>query len=278
VHREAPRLLDAPGFVSLDMFVMIRQAIYTTNLLFYINADERRETDCYWTPAYTFVTAPLVRSIIDSLYNITLILEDPQTNGPAFRKSGFKKEISDLNEDEVRYGGRSDWDTYIKQKRNNLDLAIRSSGLSVTEVSEQVPWKTMGRYLSEKGPGGALTEHQAFLKTFTYGMWREYSAMAHGGFEGLLEAAAFYTRSAQKHEFRSKMDEAYPKLMSLHMSRAAGVLLCIITEVQAHFRFEGANIGPRIHKIWAALMPAFEVKELYDERYAKLMTDRGIKS
>jgi hypothetical protein len=101
--------------------------------------------------------------------------------------------------------------------------------------------------------------------------------MSHGGFVGLLDAAAFYTRDAQTHDIKSKMDEAHPKLMSLHLSRAALVLLCIITEVQAYFRFEGANIGPRIHNVWSALMPAFEVKELYDERYAQLMIERGIR-
>lgn len=277
VHREAPKMLSAPPFVSLDMFVLIRHAIYTCKLLFYVNADERRQNDSDWNPAYTFVTAPLVRSLIDVLYNITLILEDPETNGSRFRKSGFHKELSDLAEDEGRYGGQPKWDAYIQDKRKRLDLAIRSSGLSATEILKQHSWKTLGKYVTEKGPGGTLTPHQLFLKTFTYGMWREYSAMSHGGFEGLLDSAAFYTRDAQRHEFRLTMDEAYPKMMSLHISRAAAVLLCIVTEVQAYFRFEGASIGARIHKIWSALMPAFEVKELFDERYSQLMIERGIK-
>lgn len=47
VKREAPKLLSALTFVSVDLHVLIRQAIYTYNLLFYLNADVRRETDCY---------------------------------------------------------------------------------------------------------------------------------------------------------------------------------------------------------------------------------------
>ena len=39
---------------------MIRQAIATA--LFYLNADERREGDCYWNNTYEIVTAPMVRS------------------------------------------------------------------------------------------------------------------------------------------------------------------------------------------------------------------------
>jgi hypothetical protein len=68
-------MLKALGFVSLDMFILIRQAIYTCNLLFYLHADERRENDCHWNHAYTFVTAPLVRTMIDVLYNVTFILQ-----------------------------------------------------------------------------------------------------------------------------------------------------------------------------------------------------------
>jgi len=47
VKREAPRLIPAPAYVTVDLHVLIRQAMYTYNLLFYLNADERRETDCY---------------------------------------------------------------------------------------------------------------------------------------------------------------------------------------------------------------------------------------
>jgi hypothetical protein len=57
------------------------------------------------------------------------------------------------------------------------------------------------------------------------------------------------------------------------MARAATIMLCIVTEVQAHFRFTDANINARIHRVWNAVMPIFEAKELYDERYAQLMAD-----
>jgi len=42
VKREAPKILRAPEFVPIDLHVLIRQAMRTYDLLFYINADERR--------------------------------------------------------------------------------------------------------------------------------------------------------------------------------------------------------------------------------------------
>ena len=51
-----------------------------------------------------------------------------------------------------------------------------------------------------------------------------------------------------------------------------------LTEVQAHFRFDGANINKRLHEVWNALIPVPEIKELYDASYAQLMKDKGITS
>jgi hypothetical protein len=52
----------------------------------------------------------------------------------------------------------------------------------------------------------------------------------------------------------------------------------MITELQLYFRFEGAYINSRIHRMWEALMGLFEAKELYDERYRELMANRLPKS
>jgi len=167
VKREAPKLLSAPAFVAIDLHVLVRQAMHTYDLLFYLNADERRETDCYWRNVYIIVTLPLIRNMIDCYYNITVILQDPSVNGSWFRKSGFKKALAALEEDEQRYRGQAEWDRWIKNNRDGLDFAIRECGLSVPAVSAQaVPWPTLGKYLSDKKPGGTITPHQDFLKTF----------------------------------------------------------------------------------------------------------------
>jgi hypothetical protein len=75
-----------------------------------------------------------------------------------------------------------------------------------------------------------------------------------------------------------KLDEVHPIRLSTHISQIAGILISVVTELQAHFRFDdvGARINQRIHEVWNALLPAFAVKELYDDRYAQLMKDKGI--
>jgi hypothetical protein len=122
-----------------------------------------------------------------------------------------------------------------------------------------------------------LTAHQQFLKKLTYGFWQEYSGMAHAAFEGLLPTGLFYTSKDIPHEYRPMIDETLETTISIHIPRLSAILLCMLTEVQAYFRFDGARIGQRLHEVWNALLIAPEVKELYDERYAQLMKDKGIK-
>jgi hypothetical protein len=276
VKREAAKLLGVPDFVAFDLHVLTRQAQYTYDLLFYLNADERRETDCYWRPAYSVVTLPLIRNMIDSLYNITAILENPRYHGPQFRKNGYKNFLKGLDKDQVRYGGRPEWDEWIAKGRAEVDFEIRKMGFTVADVLAEKEWPTLGQYIARKRKGGTLTPHQEFLKTLVYGRWREYSAMAHGASDGLMRTAIFYIADSLPHEERPKLDDGHLRLLSKHIGQAAAILLCIVTELQAHCHFDGADIDERIHKMWNALMPAFVVKELYSERYEKLMKDKRI--
>jgi hypothetical protein len=139
VKREAPKILASPGinapaYVALDLHVLVRQAMYTYNLLFYLNADERREGDSGWRTAYGIVVLPVIRNMIDCLYNVTAILEDPREMDIKFAKCGFKKALMAVDDDEERYGGRPEWDEWIEDARDGLGLGIRIHGLKIDEV------------------------------------------------------------------------------------------------------------------------------------------------
>jgi hypothetical protein len=112
--------------------------------------------------------------------------------------------------------------------------------------------------------------------------WRQYSALSHGAYEafagimGNLPLGAYYLTDLLPHEVRPKITDSYDIFLSTHIGRAALILLCIITEIQAHARFQGHKIDERIVNIWEALMSLYDAKELYDGHYAMLMADRGI--
>jgi hypothetical protein len=280
VQREGPKMISGHPSLFEDIYVLLRQAQRTYDLFFYLNADETREKDCNWRLHYSIVALPLVRCMIDCLYNITALLEDPKSKGAEFRRSGYKMALSALEEDQQKYGNHPNpsWQEWLQKRRENLDFCIRRDGFTVAEVLAQPRWPTLGQYLRPAGRGTALTQHQQFLRTLTYGYWREYSEYAHATFQGLLEVAMIYLVKDAPHENRDKIESQGLSLMFHHMGRAAAVLLCIVTELQARFRFEGAHIGERLLEIWGVLVVAPEIKELYDTRYEGLMKSSGIDS
>lgn len=135
-------------------------------------------------------------------------------------------------------------------------------------------WPTLGKYLAKP----LVNDHQKFLETFTFGPWKQYSAVAHGGPEGLHEIGMFLNRDGHPHEQRPLIDDAYDRTMSLHLMRAAILLLAICTEVQAAYKFKDseARINERIRESWQALQLSMEAKEIYDEHYEQLMKTKGI--
>jgi hypothetical protein len=143
-------------------------------------------------------------------------------------------------------------------------------------VDVQTDWRTLGKYLSQKGPGCSLSAHQQFLSYFVYGPWREYSALAHGGPEALFDVGMYYRYKEQPFDDRPKIDDALLRMRALHMMRASVVLLSTITELQVFFHFRDANIDSRLHKVWNPVLVHMEARELYDGRYAQLMKDKGI--
>src|ERR1039458_4940529 len=275
VEREGAPLMGAPLYVAIDIGALLRMSNETLNLLWFINADETAKVG--GRPIYSIASLPLVRTLIDNLYNITYILRDPAKHGRAYRLSGIKKEQRDLKEDEVRYGGKPEWDEWIRSARSPLDLNLRGFQGTQAEVDAQQDWMTFGKYVNQKGPGGTSNNHQTFLSTFEYGPWREYSALSHGGPEALRDVGMYYRYREQPFEDRPKIDDALDRTRSLHLMRGALVLLATITELQLFFHFPEANIDSRLHQVWNAVLLHIEAIELYNDRYKDLMEKKGIR-
>ncbi|SRR6266849_896502 len=275
VQREGYQHGLQPAFVVPDIYFLLRQAQQTYNLFFFLNADERRQKDVDWRVAYSAVILPLVRTMIDCLYNITAILQNPGVKAYEFRASGYKLTLRALDADEQRYGGDPKWDDYIASQRKMIAFDMRANGFAESEVRSAPTWRTLSGYLRIKKTA-ILSPHQEFLKKLTLGFWQEYSGMSHATFQGLLPIALFLAPKDLPQEDRHTVDNAVVVMIATHIARLAGILLCTLTEVQAYCRFDGAHINRRLHEVWNALIVVPEIKELYDERYAQLMIEKGI--
>ena len=105
----------------------------------------------------------------------------------------------------------------------------------------------------------------------TLGLWKEYSSISHASYDALLYLFPYIATDIIPFEKRDEVDDSSIRNMTMHYARAAGILLCLLTEIQDFFKFEGASIDKRLSEIWEAMIPIYEIKELYDLRYKKLL-------
>ena len=135
---------------AADIYVLIRQAQRSYDL-FYLNAEEHR-AESGWRAYYTTAALPAIRSMIDCLYNITVMLEDPQTTPLEFRRSGYKSALEALAEDELKYGNDPDpaWAEWLGNYRESLQSGMRRDGLSLKDVMTSKRWPLLGTYSGRK--------------------------------------------------------------------------------------------------------------------------------
>lgn len=269
VEREGVLRLPSPNYAVTDLGVLLRQATYTYDLIFFLHCDEIRSNSGYRL-GYSFASLPLIRTMIDCLYNITAILDDPITRAPQFRKSGYRQLLQELDEEERLRGDEDEWREYLLKRREHLALDMRSVELTEEDVRLQPLWPTLSTYI-RSAKNRALTPHQAFLKLLTFGYWAEYSSISHATFQGLKQVAPYFLKDRTPHEHRDLLEERGAKLSTKHLGRSAGLLLCIVSELQAYFHFRDANIDARLSAAWEAMMVFPEVGDLFKARYCSLL-------
>ena len=65
--REGPTHIPGSRLISEDLAIIVRYSLGIYNLLCYLNADERRESDPYWREHLGVTAMSLVRGLIDCL-------------------------------------------------------------------------------------------------------------------------------------------------------------------------------------------------------------------
>jgi hypothetical protein len=189
--REGSKCIAGPDYVTFDLFILIRHALTAYRFFSWVNADEHT-SDYRWKDGYTVMALSSVRTMIDCLYNILAILENPPARAVDFRLNGFDKKMKALNDEKARYGNDPAWDDHISERGTVLRLGIRQSQFDPDAMPKFNKWKTLGQFIGDQPAQD--TELQHFLRTFTLGKWREYSQVSHATFDGLTAVGILYQR------------------------------------------------------------------------------------
>jgi hypothetical protein len=270
VEREGVKMFS-PASIPIDTGMILRQLMCTYALIGWVNADEVRFGTVGYHPPYSFVILPLVRTMIDGFYNCTALLDDPRRSR-AFRISGYWRMRDAIRADEARYPNDPEWVPSLAARRTALQSAMRVEGLTDVDLDDRNnEWPLLSQYLRTKPTN---TPHKELIRYLTHGFWKEYSSISHVSFDGLIALHPFIATDRFPHEKRDDvLDDMVLRQLTMHYGRAAGILLCLLTEIQHFYKFNGSDIDKRLSEIWTAMLPLYEVRELFDYRYWALLRE-----
>jgi hypothetical protein len=268
VERDGPTVCPN-STIPIDTSVILRQLHETYNLICWVNCDDFRfGTVGYRTP-YSFVILPLVRTMIDGFYNATALLDDP-ARARRFRISGYFRKREALQADEARYGNDPQWQADFLNRRKAIAEGMRAEQISNADLGDKSNrWPLLGEYLRVDPD----TAHKQLLRHLTLGFWKEYSAISHASFDALADLYPFIATDRLAHEKREQVQTAALLHITMHIGRVGGLLLCLLTELQHFFKFNDFDIDKRLRQVWTAMIPLYEVRELYDFRYNGLLRE-----
>ncbi len=255
--------------IQEDIWAILMQLRDTFSLLQFLNSDDTRDINPSYRLSFSFVSLPLIRTMIDGFYNCTALLDDP-SRIRQFRVSGLYRMREEMREKESIHGNDPKWTTYLQSARENLDLRMRRMGYTDKDLDyTKNQWPLLGFYVKST----PKTAHKEILARMTHGAWKEYSAISHSSFDGILKIMPVLRYETASRENRVQLLTASDRLITLHFGRAAGVLLCLLTEIQWFCKFSGADINKRLANLWNSMTQIPEVEELYSLRY-KVLIDK----
>ena len=271
VERAGVNERGLPPHVAEDISMLLRFSAGILAHLYYIHAktfSEDRDPHCL--PEYTFVTLPQVRVLIDCLYNVTLLLELPEVHGRSFRADGYRQ-IEVTTEEIKRIVGDESRTKHLEETRKSFEASRCADGISNEEM-EQGSWPTLSYYLKKTS-----SENADFLRRFSYGSWKQYSAVSHGTFWGLTHMGPFLRRDHQLPEDRTAFVKESMKPVSFHLLRATYVHFCTLCEVENRLRLgDHARVRLRLRQVWTTLADQIgeveaDVRAPFEQRYADLL-------
>jgi len=269
VEREGVSKLPVPTVIE-DIGMILRQVTATYNAIRWVNADDTRYGLIGYRGSYTVVTLPLVRTIIDGLYNATALLDDP-SRGRNYRISGIYRMRRALQLDQPKYANNPDWQPDLDRRRSIISRLMQMNSFTEADLDDRSnKWPLLSQYLKQEPRD---SPHRMLMRQLTELFWEEYSAVSHVSFDALLAHCGFLAKDRVPHEMRKTMDNAAMRHLTMHYARAAGLVACLLTEVQHYFKFDGHNIDKRLRDVWMAMQQLYEVRELYAFRYNGLLRE-----
>ncbi len=212
-------------------------------------------------PKYPAQAHILGRSLIDTLFTVVMLIEDPKVYSRQYEAAGYRAIYEEYDREQARYGHDSEWKQYLDDKQKLLDALATRLNLSQTEKANPIKhlnyWPIPSRMLKSKS---LSSDRQDFLEEVYDWQYRGRSGWSHQGWTGM--AISMFADAPEDHWEPGKFesDAVYIGLL---------FLLMILSEIDV-VRNYGYN--QKLKYVWTILKMYYEeADDYYKLRYDALL-------
>lgn len=219
-------------------------------------------------PKYAMQAHILNRSLIDALFTIIALTENPEENARKYEKAGYRINRENYEREKNRYSSDTKWQGLLKEKEKYLEFTVKLLKLSTDEIDNPKstidywpnPYQLIKIAQSDKPKIPLSPEKQEFLDEICKWRYSEISDWAHIGWSGM--AMGIFATMPEHHWYPGKFESD---------AVASGILflLMILSEIEASCRYGEIQ---KLRYTWTILNSFFgEAKDYYDLRYDSLL-------
>lgn len=213
-------------------------------------------------PKYPAQAHILVRSLIDTLFNVSVLAEKPEEYTRQYELAGFRAVWEEYERESKRYGNDPDWRLYLDEKKRYLEYTMKLFG--ITEQEKLDP-KGQIKYwpIPSKILRGKMVSKQKrdFLREIYNWRYGESSEWSHQKWTGM--AIGMYATMPARHDIPDKFE-------SDAVYKGALFFLMIVSEIVRSCEY--SSLIQDLRYIWTILNLYFsEAAEYYRLRYELLL-------
>ncbi len=259
IEREWPRRYSENQDLKMFLLGTVKIVQTTYNSIRYLAADLPANSDRKLEFAISI--PPLARTVLDSLFTIIFIFNDPQARIVWYHKSGWREFFEEHERYKATYSSDPKWADYLSWQETLVNYTRREWGITEEEANNPRRniswWPNPGKMISDPDTS---EERRVYLRYLNDWFYRSLSADSHLSWPGFARRSAFFLN--QDEENRINLLKKYK---SDAVMTTIALILSLLSEIESEFHFSRAE---RLKYIWNIISGfSGEAKELYELRY-----------
>lgn len=221
-------------------------------------------------PKYPAQAHILGRSLIDTLFTIVALVENPHENSKKYEKAGYRIAYEEVKQYNARFSNDLNWQDWLKEREKSLESFAKLLGLSTEEKNNPVstieywpnPHQLLKTSKSSKPIISLSSDKWRFLDEVRKWRYGELSDWSHMGWGGMAMGVFATMPEHHWHPGKFESDADYNGIL---------FLLMILSEIEACCSYGEVQ---NLCYAWTILNSYFEeAKEYYNFRYDNLLEE-----